>query len=324
MGKGQVLSENFNPKVTIMIPTFNQAKFIGDAIRSALAQTYLNLEVIVGDDGSTDSTLQILAEISDSRFKYLRNACNVGRTANYRNLLFTQATGDYVVNLDGDDYYTDPDFISEAIRLFDGDNDVVMVVAKATTKSHTGEYISEIPVQQCATGMQVLRRLPDAKYFVMHMAVLYARKPALEVDFYRSSALSSDWESLYRLSLRGTVKYLERNIGIWRIHGLNESRTIDPVKLLANLAIWPAIYKDAVAFGMNSVMAKYSSAKCVAYFAQSSCVRVSIFGNTALVKFAFDVVKSYKFAALLIVLTPEYAARVVLCFTGYYRRKRAL
>ena len=318
------MTEIAEPKVTIMIPTFNQAEFIGKAINSALAQTYSNLEIIVGDDASTDATPTILAKLADSRLKHFRNSHNIGRTLNYKNLLFVHATGDYVINLDGDDYYTDSDFISEAVKLIEGNQDVMMVVARATTKTPAGEYISKIPFQKNATGMQILSKLPDGTHFLMHMAVLYARKPALEVDFYRSTALSSDWESLYRLSLRGIVKYLDRNVGVWRIHGLNESRTIDPVKQLANLAIWPAIYKDAVAFGMNSVMAKYSSAKCVAYFAQSSCVRVSIFGNTALVKFAFDVVKSYKFAALLIVLTPEYAARVVLCFTGYYRRKRAL
>ena len=312
------------PKVTIMIPTFNQAAFIGEAINSALAQTYSNLEIIVGDDASTDATPAILAKIIDSRLKYFRNPHNIGRTANYKKLLAIHATGDYVINLDGDDYYTDPDFIAEAVKLINGNREVMMVVARATTKTPAGEYISKIPFQKNATGMQILSKLPDGTHFLMHMAVLYARKPALEVDFYRSSALSSDWESLYRLCLRGSVKYLDRNVGVWRIHGLNESRTIDPVKQLANLAIWPAIYKDATAFGMNSAISKYRSAKCIAYFAQSSCVRVSICGNAALLKFALNIIKSYKFASVLMVLTPKYAARMVLCLTGYYRRKRAL
>ncbi len=318
------MTEIAQPKVTIMIPTFNQAAFIGEAINSALVQTYSNLEIIVGDDASTDATQTILAKISDSRLKYVRNSHNIGRTSNYKNLLFVHSTGDYVINLDGDDYYTDPDFITEAVKLINGNQEVMMVVARATTKGSAGEYISEIPYQKNATGMEILNKLPDGTHFLMHMAVLYARKPALELDFYRSSAISSDWESLYRLSLRGIVKYLDRNVGVWRIHNLNESGTTDPVKQLANLAIWPAIYKEAVAFGMNSVIAKYSSAKCVAYFAQSSCVRVSFCGNATLVKFALDIIKSYKFAALLIALTPEYAARVVLCLMGYYRRKRAL
>ena len=55
------MTETIKPKVTIMIPTFNQAAFIGEAIGSALAQTYSNLEIIVGDDASTDATPEILA-----------------------------------------------------------------------------------------------------------------------------------------------------------------------------------------------------------------------------------------------------------------------
>jgi len=312
------------PKVTIMIPTYNQAAFIREAIDSALAQTYPNLEVIVGDDASTDATPEIVARVNDSRLKYVRNTCNLGRTANYRNLLYNHATGDYVVNLDGDDYYTDPNFISEAVKLIGGNQDVMMVVARATTKAPNSEHVSDIPVHESATGMQILRRLPDSKYFVMHMAVLYARKPALEIGFYRSPAISSDWESLYRLSLRGVVKYLDRDVGVWRIHGMNETGTTDPVKQLENLTIWPAIYKDAVAFGLNSFLAKFISAKCIAFFAQSSCVRVSMNGKAALAKFFMDVLGNYKFAALLLLLTPKYSVRLILCLMGYYRKKSVL
>ena len=318
------MTEYCKPKVTIMIPTYNQAAFIREALYSALAQTYPNLEIIVGDDASTDATPEIVERINDPRFKYVRNACNLGRTTNYKNLLYNHATGDYVVNLDGDDYYTAPDFISEAVNLIGGNQNVMMVVARAITKAPNREYVSKIPEHENATGMQILRRLPDGKYFVMHMAVLYARKPALEIGFYRSPAISSDWESLYRLSLRGVVKFLDKKVGVWRIHGMNETGTTDPAKQLENLTIWPAIYKDAVAFGMNSFSAKYISAKCIAFFAQSSCVRVSMRGNAALVKFAMDVFRNYKFATLLLVLTPSYAARVLLCLVGYYRRKSVI
>lgn len=318
------MSENCKPIVTIMIPTYNQAAFIREAIDSALAQTYPNLEVIVGDDASTDATPEIVAKINDPRLKYVRNSCNLGRVANYRNLLYDHATGDYVINLDGDDYYTDPNFVSEAVKLIGCNQDVMMVVARVTTKAPNNEYVSDIPVHENATGIQILGRLPDRKYFVMHMAVLYARKPALEVCFYRSSAISSDWESLYRLSLRGIVQYLDRKVGVWRIHGMNETETTNPVKQLENLTIWPAIYKDAVALGMNSLLAKFICAKCIAFFAQSSCVRVSMNGNAVLVKFVMDVFRSYKFAALLLVLTPNYAARVILCLMGYYRRRSVI
>jgi glycosyltransferase involved in cell wall biosynthesis len=311
-------------KVTIMIPTFNQAVFVGAAIDSALAQTYPNLEIIVGDDASTDATSKIVGKICDSRLKYVRNACNLGRSANYRNLLYAHAAGDYVVNLDGDDYYTDKNFIAEAVDLINSQENVVMIAARVTTKTANGEHVSDIPPSKDLTGIQILKKLPDLRYFVMHMAVLYARKPALEIGFYRSSAISSDWESLYRLSLLGGVKYLDKKVGVWRIHGLNETETTNPAKQLENLAIWPVIYKDAAASGMNSLQATFMAAKCIAFFAQTSCVRVSMSGNAVLLKFLGDIVRSHRAAALLLLLTPTYAARVLLGLMGYYRRKRAV
>ena len=317
-------TENKKIKVTIMIPTYNQAGYIQEAIESALAQTYPEIEVIVGDDASTDDTMQVVASIKDRRLKYVRNPLNLGRTKNYRNLLGNHACGDFVVNLDGDDYYTDFNFISEAVKLIGTNEKVVMIVAKATTKFMHREYVSEIPSHENSTGMEILKNLPNRNYFFKHMAVLYARKPAIEIDFYRSPALSSDWESLYRLALRGGVIYLDRNIGVWRIHGENESETINIEKLLENLTVWQTIYKDAIAFGMAPIIAKLRSARCVAFFAQSSCTRISKAGNKDLIEFISSVFKNYKLAFFVIALTPKYAARVAASILGYYRRKNPI
>lgn len=313
------MKENCMLKVTIMIPTYNQAAFIREAIESALAQTYPNFEVIVGDDASTDATEAVVAKINDPRLKYVRNTGNLGRACNYRNLLYNHAHGDYVVNLDGDDYFTDPSFVMEAIKLIDCDQGVVIVAARVTIQTLKGEYISEIPAHEYATGMQILRELPDSKYLFQHLTTLYARKPALEVGFYRTSVLSSDWESLYRLSLRGVVKYLDRNVGVWRMHGMNESGTTNTEKHLENMSIWSSIYKDAVAYGMNSLLAKYISAKCVASSAQWAYVSVSKRGNAELIKFVFSVFRAYKFAMLLFIFSPRYVAHLMLCFMGHYR-----
>ena len=311
--------ENYKLKVTIMIPTYNQAAFICKAIDSALAQTYPNLEIIVGDDASKDATSTIAAKINDPRFKYVQNDVNLGRAANYRNLLYNHATGDYVVNLDGDDYYTDPDFITEAVKLIGYDQNVVIVAARSTQKKHNFELASEIPIYKSANGLEILAKLPNAKYLLQHMATLYARKPALDIDFYRSSVISSDWESLFRLSLRGEVKYLDRIVGVWRIHEKNESGTTNRLKHLENLDIWLAICNEAVGLGMNPIFAKFVSVKCIAYSAQWSCVKVSKNGNGELLKFIFSVAKAHKLAVLLFICTPKYLARFLLCIVGYYR-----
>ena len=61
---------NKSPKVSIIIPTYNRANFLKEALQSVLWQTYKNYEVIVVDDGSNDNTKEIMGTFSDYRIKY--------------------------------------------------------------------------------------------------------------------------------------------------------------------------------------------------------------------------------------------------------------
>ena len=309
-----------SPKVSILIPTYNQAAFIREAVESALAQSYSPLEVIVGDDCSSDETADIVGTFSDPRLHYIRNTTNRGRCGNYRSLL-SCATGDFIVNLDGDDYFTDPDFIAEAVRRIAPGNGVMMVVARVSTRSPRGEEVSSIPAAARIAGLDLLKKLPREEFLPMHMGVLYVRKIALEIDFYRSEATSSDWESLFRLSLRGYVEYLDRNIGIWRIHGENETERVDVTKLVNNLSIWEPIFSEAVGFGMNPARARLKTAQCVAYFSQMHVGRVSTCGNSELVSFLHAIFRQYTLAFFVMVLHPLYLARLGRAFAGVYRRK---
>jgi glycosyltransferase involved in cell wall biosynthesis len=308
------------PKVSILIPTYNQAAFIREAVESALAQSYSPLEVIVGDDCSSDETTGIVGAFSDSRLHYVRNTTNRGRCGNYRSLL-ARATGDFIVNLDGDDYFTDPDFISEAVRRITDRDDVMMVVARVTTRSPRGEAVSSIPAVARIAGLDLLKKLPQEEFLPMHMGVLYVRNTALENDFYRSDTTSSDWESLFRLSLHGYVEYLDRNIGVWRIHGKNETERVDVSKLVNDLSIWEPIFSEAVLFGMNPAWARLKTAQCVAFFSQMHVGRVSTFGNSELVSFLRSIFRQHTLAFLLMLSHPLYLARLGRAFAGVYRRK---
>lgn len=92
------------PLVSIVLPTYNRAHFIGQAITSALCQTYENIELIVVDDGSTDDTTRVIGTFSDDRLKYIQLPKNVGRSA-ARNKALSFATGPYIAFLDSDDYF---------------------------------------------------------------------------------------------------------------------------------------------------------------------------------------------------------------------------
>lgn len=97
------MSDSLNPLVSVLIPTFNRSKLVVRAIRSALQQTYKNIEVVVVDDGSTDDTREAIAALGDSRVRYFYTP-NRGRSA-ARNLGLTKILGDYIAFLDSDDEF---------------------------------------------------------------------------------------------------------------------------------------------------------------------------------------------------------------------------
>jgi glycosyltransferase involved in cell wall biosynthesis len=104
------------PVVSALIPTYNGAPFIGQTIESALAQDYPALEVIVGDDASTDETRQILAGFGD-RIRVIAFPENRGNGA-LRNQLVAEARGKYIALLDHDDHWL-PGKITAQVRAME-------------------------------------------------------------------------------------------------------------------------------------------------------------------------------------------------------------
>jgi glycosyltransferase involved in cell wall biosynthesis len=93
-----------SPKVSVLIPAYNQAQFLGDAIQSVLDQTYSDFELIIVNDASTDNTNQVIEQFPDPRIRCITHEQNRGLSA-ARNTGIRAASGDLVALLDSDDYY---------------------------------------------------------------------------------------------------------------------------------------------------------------------------------------------------------------------------
>lgn len=95
-----------SPLVTIVIPTYNRSALLPITVRSALEQTYKNIEVIVVDDGSTDDTATVMKELmsQDPRLRYIHYLPNAGACV-ARNKGIDAASGSYICFLDSDDTY---------------------------------------------------------------------------------------------------------------------------------------------------------------------------------------------------------------------------
>jgi len=108
-----------NPAVSVIIPNYNHAQYIHDAITSVLNQRYRNFEVIVVDDGSTDNSRDVVAQFGD-QVKYIYKQ-NAGLSA-ARNTGIEQAQGTFIGLLDADDMY-EPDFMNTLVPILYSDSD---------------------------------------------------------------------------------------------------------------------------------------------------------------------------------------------------------
>ena len=114
--------------VSIILPTFNRAQWIEQSVKSALDQSYSNIELIVVDDGSTDDTRMILSRIDDPRLRY-RYQENRGRS-NARNHALLMAKGVYIAFLDSDDLYM-PEKIGKQVAFLKKNPGTGMVYTSA-------------------------------------------------------------------------------------------------------------------------------------------------------------------------------------------------
>lgn len=124
------------PKVTVGVPTYNRADHLRNALVQILAQDYRDLELIVSDDASTDSTPEIVRQFNDDRLIYSRNESNLRIPGNL-NAILSRARGDYIVFLHDHDSFH-PSLVSRMVRVLDTNVDVGLVFSGLAWTDHLG------------------------------------------------------------------------------------------------------------------------------------------------------------------------------------------
>ena len=107
----------FVPKVSIIVPVYNLESYIGNTLRSLLTQTYQNIEIVLVDDGSNDSSLSIIQDFASQDSRIIYTSQSNGGAAKARNTGLSLATGEFITFVDGDDMLS-PTAISDNISYF--------------------------------------------------------------------------------------------------------------------------------------------------------------------------------------------------------------
>ncbi len=197
----------------MIIPAYNQSVYISEAIQSVLGQTYPNFELIVVDDGSTDETPQIIAQIHDPRIRVIRQP-NAGLSA-ARNTGLRESSAPLVTFLDSDDYFL-PNKLEVLTSYLEGHSEIGLVVGRVRYINESGKLIFE------STKTPVELALPELLFEnpICVSGVLLRRKWLECVGVFDESLRAcEDWDLWIRLAYAGCrFAWVENIVIAYRYH----------------------------------------------------------------------------------------------------------
>ena len=228
-----------NIKISIITPTYNRKEMLEQAIDSVRNQSFKNFEMIIVDDCSIDGTDEFIQKYSsDKRIRYFRNDCNKGPGYN-RNFGYCKSTGQYVIFLDDDDYYTNPHFFRKAVNVFKAEGvgqGLSFVAANAsnyfietgkTEKSYIGAK-GRVNGMDFLTGLEVKYQKPLSTF-----SAVFNRDVLEKADFLNMEMVN-DYAIYIRTLLYGDAYILPDYVGMYRKHSGNISLNIKRNFLMQN------------------------------------------------------------------------------------------
>lgn len=219
-----------SPRVSIVITTFNHARFLGEAIGSALVQTIPASEIIVVDDGSTDHPETVAACFPSVRF--VRQS-NQGPSA-ARNAGLKLCAGEYVVFLDADDRLL-PEALEVNLESFRSRPECGYVYAAHCKMNATGEHRWPIPLKEI--GGDAYATMLEGNSIGMHATVMYRRDRLQAVGGFDNSIFAcEDYDVFLRMARLYPVVCCPVCIAEYRQHDANSSRN-SPMMLQGALRV---------------------------------------------------------------------------------------
>ena len=217
------------PLVTIVTPSFNQASFLEETIKSVLNQTYPNIEYIIMDGGSTDGSLEIIKKYV-SQLAHWVSEKDRGQT-DAINKGFALANGEVLAWLNSDDTLL-PNAVEEAVAYLSVHPDVGMVYGDANYIDDKSKVIGKFPAAE--TDLPRLRKgyvhIPQQASFFRKS--LWNQVGPLDPEFF----FAMDYDLWVRLAERSGLKYLPGTWANFRLHA--DAKTIS-----SDDQCWPEMLK---------------------------------------------------------------------------------
>jgi glycosyltransferase involved in cell wall biosynthesis len=216
---------NRAPRYSVIVPAFNTAAYVGEAIESVRRQTVADWELVVVDDGSTDDTASVVERVDDPRIRLIRQA-NAGVSA-ARNRGAAGCRGEFFHFLDADDRLR-PDALERLGALLAAHPDAGMVYGECVTIDAEGRICGAYgqPIFGPRPSGRILPHLLPGTFISTGMALLRAVTFRRAGGFDQELRLSEDWELWCRVASQSEILYLGGEpILEYRLHPASTSRT---------------------------------------------------------------------------------------------------
>ena len=250
-------------KLSILIITYNQEKYITECLESILMQKIpYDFEIIVSDDCSTDSTIskadQILKQ-SNRNYKIIKNDQNIGISKNYQKG-FKECNGEYIGVIEGDDYWTDPDRLYKHVTFLESHRECVMsfnriiyyyedsarFVVPEWSNAESFEYIT---TSQMAGG-NCIGNLSACVFRNSEIQKLKQNFFELEI---------ADWILGMTLGQHGLIAYLKDAMSVYRINPNGQWSKLSSTEQNQAILRFIDVYNEFLEFRFDKEFTQYKS-----------------------------------------------------------------
>jgi glycosyltransferase involved in cell wall biosynthesis len=207
-------------ELSVLMPAFNSAKYIKEAIDSILNQSFLDFQLIIINDGSTDETERIILAYNDKRIKYYKNESNKGLTFT-RNRLISLANTKYIAFLDSDDIAL-PDRLFKQYSYMEKNIDIdllsgSMIAFNDNNKKQYNVFKFNLNNNQLPANLLFFNPISTSTVFIR-------RKSIYDLTFRESYPPCEDYDMWTRLLLKSNGVVLKKYFAKYRLHDNNISK----------------------------------------------------------------------------------------------------
>ena len=235
---------NNNPKVTVLMPVYNGEKYLREAIDSILNQTFTDFEFLIINDGSTDSSVEIINSYDDSRIRLIHNEKNLKLVASL-NKGMDLARGKYIARMDCDDISL-PDRIEKQVIFMDENPDIVVTGTWVENIDINGDFIN-IVKPPVGGDMESLYWRPSP---LIHPSVMMQKNIIEKYKYDLAFMHAEDYELWLRISKKYKIDNIPEVLLKYRIHNCNISKIYRKEQLTSSYNAFQKYCNDKISYNM--------------------------------------------------------------------------